>query len=251
MIPVIATTTTLVTFALSGVTYKVRNILKKRKKKEEIVKIKMYELAELRKETYKFYKFQWDIVSQYRTLDLDLLREFEYKLNWKLISKYQELTTEMMDAYKDKINWNKVSKYQQLTDEQIITFEKYLNMERVCQYQNLNENLYDKLNLTPKDWKVVSKYQKIEYETFKKIYKNLYWDRIVRNEKYTKEELKNYLNYILNPEEEKECVEMDIMSEELNENNQENPFDNEEVIEEEDDDLFDEIERELSNNNEE
>lgn len=247
MIPVITTTSALVTFALSGVTYKVRNVLKKRKKKEEIVKIKMYELSELRKETYKFYKFQWDIVSQYRTLDLELLKEFEYKLNWRLLSKFQKLTTEIMEVYKDKINWNKVSKYQKLTEEQIITFEKYLNMERVCQYQNLNQNLYEKLNLTSKCWKIVSKYQKIEFEIFKRVYKNLYWDRIVRNEKYSKEDLKKYLNYVLNPEEEeKECVEMSILSNE-GLNNQ-NPFENDDtsVIDLYENNIFDEIEEEVS-----
>ena len=58
MIPIIASTASVSSLLIGGIGYKVKKVLHKRKKKKEIVNIKMYEINELRKEIHMLKKLK-------------------------------------------------------------------------------------------------------------------------------------------------------------------------------------------------
>lgn len=76
----------------------------------------------------------WNRISQYCKLDLEMLRAFKDDLNWRIVSKHQRgLTSEIVEEFKDYIEFNSLSenKFYKMSKEDIALHEDKLNWNAI------------------------------------------------------------------------------------------------------------------------
>lgn len=105
----------------------------------------------------------WNNISSFPELPQSFLIMFMYKLNWSLVAKHNVYLQSPISHHVNE--WDQISAFPDLPERFLELYEKNLNWKLVSKYnQNLDVGALGRFIYTV-DWKTISRYQKLDYNT--------------------------------------------------------------------------------------
>jgi hypothetical protein len=160
----------------------------------------------------KTYRHFWSVLSLYKKLSEEFIRENKNSVYWIYISQYQKLSEEFIRELKNFIGcyWSNISAKQKLNENFIREFKDYVKWEYISEYQKLSEDFIREFQ-DKVDWEYISIYQNLSEDFIKEFKDYVHWGCISYYQKLSdefwekfKEELgdkpKNNLLYWTNEE---------------------------------------------------
>ena len=133
----------------------------------------------------------WQMLSYYKNLSEDFIREFQNKVNWGFISTRQKLSEAFIREFQNKVDWENVSIYQKLSENFIRKFKNEVDWLKISKYQKLSEGFIRKFK-NEVDWDNISKYQKLSENFIRKFKNEVDWYNISKYQKLSKGFIKEF-----------------------------------------------------------
>lgn len=109
---------------------------------------------------------QWEKVSLYTILPINVIRQYKDKVDWNSVSYVQDLTNDFVDEVSEYIDFNNLSKnWNYVPSEEIL--QKYINKTWNWDFLSVNSNVPDSTIIMFKDkinWPLLSSARNISYE---------------------------------------------------------------------------------------
>ena len=131
-----------------------------------LVKSNQVQLNFSNPEEYIFSDYEWEKVSLYTVLPINVIRQYKNKVDWKSVSYIQDLTNEFIDEVSEYIDFNNLSKnWNYVPSEEIL--QKYINKEWDWNFLSANSNIPDSTVIMFKDkinWSILSSIRNVSFE---------------------------------------------------------------------------------------
>jgi len=125
------------------------------------------------KKNINFLRNDWKIISYYKYLSEDFIREFKDKVIWEYISESQKLSEAFIREFQDKVDWSRISSSQKLSEEFIREFKDRVNWEYISIDQKLSTKFIDEFK-NEVYWLYIVWYQTLSKEFIQEFRNKIY-----------------------------------------------------------------------------
>lgn len=103
-------------------------------------KLTIEELEEIAKDSKLI---NWELISAYKCLSEEFIREFKTKISWINVSYNQNLSEEFITEFKDFVYWPGISCYQNLSKEFCLEFYDRIDWKQLFYNKSFSKEYFD------------------------------------------------------------------------------------------------------------